>query len=51
MTLVMDLDKNLTASLTARFTPRERTIKGEASIIIDGIQAGIHKRDNVIITL
>lgn len=51
MTLVMDLNKDLTASLTARFTPREKTIKGEAFTNFDGRQAGVHKRDNVIITL
>ena len=51
MTLAMDLNEDLTGSLTARFTPREKTIKGEASTYFDGRQAGVHKRNNVIITL
>lgn len=51
MTLIMDLDEDLTGNLTARFTPREDTIKGEVSIKFDGREAGLYKRDNVIITL
>ncbi len=51
MTLVMDLDKDLTGSLTARFTHREKSIKGEASTNFDGRQAGVHQRDHVIIAL
>ena len=51
MTLVIDLDEDLTGSLTAQFTPREKTVKGEASTDFDGRQAGVHRRDNVIIAL
>ena len=32
----MILDKDLTSSLTARFTPQKKTIKGEVSINFDG---------------
>lgn len=51
MTLVMNLDEDLTGSLTAQFTPRDKTIKGEVSVNFDGKHAGVYKRDNVIIAL
>ena len=52
MTLAMDLGEALAGSLTAGFIPPERKTTGEeVSTRFDSGYAGVHKRDNIIVTL
>jgi len=51
MTLIMDLDEDLTGTLTARFTPQERTTKGEVLTKFDGRLAGGRTHENDVIAL